>query len=177
MLIIYYCIDRKIDTNDKEYIPTADMRKNCDDNDNENVDNVTNCKSNMSDVEDEEFEEGEELSSAKQKAHLCKICAKAFASQIALQNHLWSHLPTTTSTMNVNDCTDKDLTELHAQSFFDGANGVMSQNNSCSETNLLNGHFICPICGKKISTKGNLKVHLETHRPKGKYGCDICGRM
>ncbi|GLH14396.1 Zinc finger protein weckle [Gryllus bimaculatus] len=37
--------------------------------------------------------------------------------------------------------------------------------------------FVCPICGKKISTKGNLKVHLETHRPKGKYGCDICGRV
>lgn len=37
--------------------------------------------------------------------------------------------------------------------------------------------YSCPICGKKISTKGNLKVHLETHRPKGKYGCDICGRM
>ncbi|KAJ8980732.1 hypothetical protein NQ317_019227 [Molorchus minor] len=37
--------------------------------------------------------------------------------------------------------------------------------------------FSCPICGKIISTKGNLKVHLETHRPKGRYGCDICGRI
>lgn len=37
--------------------------------------------------------------------------------------------------------------------------------------------YLCPICGRHISTKGNLKVHLETHRPKGKYTCDICGRM
>ncbi|KAF5281652.1 hypothetical protein FQA39_LY17750 [Lamprigera yunnana] len=37
--------------------------------------------------------------------------------------------------------------------------------------------FKCPVCGKIISTKGNLKVHLETHRPKGKYGCNICGRI
>ncbi|XP_022901151.1 zinc finger and BTB domain-containing protein 14-like [Onthophagus taurus] len=37
--------------------------------------------------------------------------------------------------------------------------------------------YNCPICAKVISTKGNLKVHLETHRPKGKYACDICGRI
>lgn len=37
--------------------------------------------------------------------------------------------------------------------------------------------FTCPVCGKVISTKGNLKVHLATHRPKGKYECDICGRI
>lgn len=35
----------------------------------------------------------------------------------------------------------------------------------------------CPICQKEISTKGNLKVHMDTHRPKGKYGCEICGRV
>lgn len=37
--------------------------------------------------------------------------------------------------------------------------------------------YACPVCGKVVSTKGNLKVHVETHRPKGKYACDICGRM
>ncbi|KAK9890090.1 hypothetical protein WA026_008900 [Henosepilachna vigintioctopunctata] len=37
--------------------------------------------------------------------------------------------------------------------------------------------FDCKICGKKMSTKGNLKVHLTTHRPKGKYECDICRRI
>lgn len=37
--------------------------------------------------------------------------------------------------------------------------------------------FTCPTCKKKLSTKGNLKVHLETHKPKGKFSCDKCGRM
>ncbi|KAJ6646363.1 Zinc finger imprinted 3 [Pseudolycoriella hygida] len=37
--------------------------------------------------------------------------------------------------------------------------------------------FTCPICKKKLSTKGNLKVHLETHKPKGKFSCDKCGRI
>lgn len=40
-----------------------------------------------------------------------------------------------------------------------------------------NGRVTCHICNKDISTKGNLKVHLETHGPKGKYTCDICGRV
>ncbi|KAL1493314.1 hypothetical protein ABEB36_011392 [Hypothenemus hampei] len=35
----------------------------------------------------------------------------------------------------------------------------------------------CPICAKNITTKTALKIHLETHRPKGQYGCDICGRV
>jgi len=55
--------------------------------------------------------------------------------------------------------------------------GVLHTNTNPSVTNGNNMRFVCPICGKKISTKGNLKVHLETHRPKGKYGCDICGRV
>lgn len=37
--------------------------------------------------------------------------------------------------------------------------------------------FTCPTCKKKLSTKGNLKVHLETHKAKGKFSCDKCGRM
>lgn len=37
--------------------------------------------------------------------------------------------------------------------------------------------FTCPVCKKKLSTKGNLKVHVETHKPKGKFSCDKCGRM
>lgn len=37
--------------------------------------------------------------------------------------------------------------------------------------------FACNQCGKKLSTKGNLKVHQYTHKPKGKFTCDKCGRM
>lgn len=37
--------------------------------------------------------------------------------------------------------------------------------------------FTCPQCNKKLSSKGNLKVHLDTHKPKGKFNCDKCGRM
>lgn len=98
------------------------------------------------------------------KPHECTICARSFISQIGLQNHLWSHLP-----------KDKRLDGkpiLRSQQVY-STNGVLHTNTD----NNSSGNFVCPICSKKISTKGNLKVHLETHRPKGKYGCDICGRM
>lgn len=102
-------------------------------------------------------------SNAPGKTHECTICARSFISQIGLQNHLWSHLP------RERRFDGKPILQSHVYS----TNGVLhtnSDNNSSS-------NFICPICSKKISTKGNLKVHLETHRPKGKYGCDICGRI
>lgn len=37
--------------------------------------------------------------------------------------------------------------------------------------------FTCTQCGKKLSSKGNLKVHLDTHKPKGKFNCEKCGRV
>lgn len=120
--------------------------------------------------DEDELEDGVDESD---RSHVCKICARAFGTQIGLQNHLWSHLPTSTSGSITRDQEQVDVGEVAANSGDD----LMLQNNSCNEQNLLSGSFICPICGKKISTKGNLKVHLETHRPKGKYGCDICGRV
>lgn len=36
---------------------------------------------------------------------------------------------------------------------------------------------VCPVCGKVMRSNENLKVHVETHRPKGKYECSNCGRV
>ncbi|XP_046423805.1 zinc finger protein 16-like isoform X1 [Neodiprion fabricii] len=98
------------------------------------------------------------------KPYECTICARSFISQIGLQNHLWSHLP--------RDHRFDGKPILRSQQVF-STNGVLHTSSDNNST----GNFICPICSKRISTKGNLKVHLETHRPKGKYGCDICGRI
>lgn len=35
----------------------------------------------------------------------------------------------------------------------------------------------CQVCNKKFSTKGNLTAHMRTHKVKGKFTCDKCGRM
>ncbi|XP_046833986.1 zinc finger protein 708-like isoform X2 [Vespa crabro] len=98
------------------------------------------------------------------KQYECTICTRSFISEIGLRNHLWSHLPR-------ERCLD-GKSVLRSQQVH-STNGVLHTN----VDNNSSANFVCPICGKKISTKGNLKVHLETHRPKGKYGCDICGRI
>ncbi|KAJ8670506.1 hypothetical protein QAD02_001765 [Eretmocerus hayati] len=126
------------------------------------MDHNYHAKFEMSD-EGGNFEEDKDLASGKRKSLVCKICTKTFSSQIALQDHLWSHLPAKFS--------DKSAIS-RVEEVLNSAKVVIVQNDSENSK-----HFICPICGKKISTKGNLKVHLETHRPKGKYGCDICGRI
>ena len=150
-----------------------------------NIENNTSCKNennlendsedndiDMEDYEDncdeEELDEADDLSIKNNiKSHVCKICSRTYASQILLQNHLWSHLPT--SVKDFHNFVDKTSISHSQRNCENSANGI------CNNT--FNNYYICPICGKKISTKGNLKVHLETHRPKGKYGCDICGRM
>lgn len=111
--------------------------------------------------------------SSSSPTYVCRVCSRIFGSQLALQNHLWSHLPSSAGPV-VDSGVDNETTGMSStpsrdlQRSDDDPVAGLAEGGSC---------FICPICGKNISTKGNLKVHLETHRPKGKHGCDICGRM
>ncbi|KAK2581350.1 hypothetical protein KPH14_008117 [Odynerus spinipes] len=109
----------------------------------------------------EDIDEGNSNGSRRYE---CTICTRSFISEIGLQNHLWSHLP--------RERRSDGKPVLRSQQVY-STNGVLHMSADSNSS----GNFICPICSKKISTKGNLKVHLETHRPKGKYGCDICGRI
>lgn len=111
----------------------------------------------------EDEDHSSDKSSNNAKPYVCTVCSRSFISQIALQNHLWSHLPR-------GKLIDSKSVRRNHKVY--SANGVLHAN-----TDNGTGVYVCPVCGKRLSTNGNLKVHIETHRPKGQYGCDICGRM
>ncbi|EEB17145.1 zinc finger protein, putative [Pediculus humanus corporis] len=100
------------------------------------------------------------------KPYKCTLCPRSFITDIGLQNHLWSHLPKSRkSQSNGGSMIPKNI-DLEGSQVY-SSNGVLHTAHPSENPHLLK--YVCPICGKKISTKGNLKVHLETHRPKGKY--------
>ncbi|KAL0268474.1 UNVERIFIED_CONTAM: hypothetical protein PYX00_010403 [Menopon gallinae] len=108
------------------------------------------------------------------KPYKCTVCPRSFITDIGLQNHLWSHLPKSRKSQSSDGHMIHKNVDLEDSQVY-SSNGVLHTALPSENPHLLK--YVCPICGKKISTKGNLKVHLETHRPKGKYGCDICGRV
>lgn len=92
------------------------------------------------------------------------------------QSNMWKYLSRNRILQNnhknvkIEEVDDKEKAKRNLEQ-----NSTSSEGESTENNNVL--RYKCPICSKIISTKGNLKVHLETHRPKGKYACDICGRV
>lgn len=139
-----------------------------------------------SDVESRAFSETENCG-VNLRQHPCSLCPRSFTSEVNLQNHLWSHSTCPKRIFNgfnsmqeiipVVQFDIENQNERSDSSSNDRDEGDESDYIDIGEDEYQNNKFSCPICGKVISTKGNLKVHLETHRPKGRYGCDICGRM
>lgn len=116
------------------------------------------------------------------KPYCCSLCSRSFTSEIALQNHMWGH-PTYLKRIRIfNTAQPSKLilapeTESNDSTSDINKYGDKEMDEDSENEGYQERRYSCPICGKVISTKGNLKVHLETHRPKGRYGCDICGRM
>lgn len=96
------------------------------------------------------------LSSIKDSLFTCYICREEFETNILLQEHLGTHLLKHKNTLGIKRKKSR-------RSRNKGTKG--------------SSQFKCIVCGKVLSTKGNLKVHVDTHKPKGKYSCEKCGRM
>lgn len=112
--------------------------------------------------------------------YLCSICKRNFTTNKALQEHVYTHSASYTKTILTYSFNNKfhTLPALFISSTNIGTHkDETTEDGNNTETQDEGVVYKCPICAKDILSKGALKVHLETHRPKGQYGCDICGRV
>ena len=134
--------------------------------------------SQTDDIDDQQHQENENYCNwfddddGKITSYICAICDCYFSSKFALINHRWCQKPKTKYTSRNTHLTESRLNN-------DMSLQYSSKQQRCSDTNKLldnenNNAFKCPICNTFVS---DLKIHLGLHRPKGKYACEICGRM
>lgn len=113
----------------------------------------------------EEAIELEELKPLK-----CPTCPELLKTEQELKEHILGHM-----------IEKHEQEELNAEKFEAQKKVQKVLNESVPRKRTrrkpTSSRFTCPTCKKKLSTKGNLKVHLETHKAKGKFSCEKCGRM
>lgn len=120
----------------------------------------------------------DDMAIKNRKPYNCNVCPRRFTSELALQNHTWNHIPKNRRVLlNNHNNLNFEEDDVKLENNLDQKTSSNASSEGESSENANGIRYTCPICSKIISTKGNLKVHLETHRPKGKYACDICGRM
>lgn len=115
----------------------------------------------------EEAIEIEELKPLK-----CPTCPELLKTEQDLKEHILGHMMEKHEQDELNAEKEYEEEELKIRDILDEL--VPRKRTRRKPTS---SRFTCPTCKKKLSTKGNLKVHLETHKPKGKFACDKCGRM
>lgn len=166
--------------------------------------NTMNSEQEDQDEEDESDDEADETQSGSQEngssesensentciIYLCSICKRSFSTNFALQDHMYIHSAIYAKrilSFSFNKFQE-NLATVFVSSAINQKSGECQNTETPENTNEHDGEatekqddgpalYKCPICAKDISSKGALKVHLETHRPKGQYACDICGRV
>jgi hypothetical protein len=95
---------------------------------------------------------------------ICSSCPCTYSSATDLQHHvLTQHLIKKSSEIPDLPSVEKTVVKTEPK-----------KRGKRRERKKANG-FTCPICHIKLSTKGNLKVHIErgAHKPKEKFQCDV----
>ncbi|XP_059480744.1 zinc finger protein 660-like [Neocloeon triangulifer] len=123
----------------------------------------------------------------------CETCERGFHFKFMLRSHMYTHGPESDKPFKCDECqrsyiTKSGLTNHKTMKHLPPRARVSCDicNNTFSHPNCLythkktvhgdQRHFVCHICGKTMSTVGNLKGHLETHKESCNVQCEVCGK-
>jgi hypothetical protein len=124
------------------------------------------------------FADAEVDESAK---HSCTSCPETFSSSAELQNHVTTHLiSSTSSTKTAESAIKKPLKKkkLKEDRLRKRKKIIIRINPSPKRSvreraKLIQAKFSCAICKKSLSSKRNVEIHISTHKlANGKFRCD-----
>lgn len=117
----------------------------------------------------------------------CKSCPETFNSSTDLQNHVITHVitsttPSATSTKKIESAIEKvsrkkkvkqDKLKRKKRVIIRINPGPSKRSSRSGPSKPLINQFICALCKRSLSSKRNLQSHIETHKePNGKFKCD-----
>ncbi|XP_063406810.1 uncharacterized protein LOC134690715 [Mytilus trossulus] len=74
------------------------------------------------------------------------------------------------------DLNDEEKYEDNQDSLKMQDSSKMQDSNEKASKNLILKPFLCSLCGKQFTSKGNLKHHFITHNYTGGFLCEVCGK-
>lgn len=119
--------------------------------------------------------------------YICTSCPETFSSNTELQNHVTTHLISSTSSTKISDSAIKkplkkkklkeDRLKSKRKKIIIRINPSPKRNRSERErAKVLQAKFSCAICKRPLSSKRNVELHQETHKESnGKFRCDSEG--
>ncbi|XP_065346164.1 zinc finger protein 660-like isoform X1 [Cloeon dipterum] len=123
----------------------------------------------------------------------CEMCQRGFHYKFMLRSHMYTHGPDSDKPFECDECRKRYITKSALVSHKVSKHAPPKARVTCeicgntfSHPNCLythkrtvhgdQRHFVCHVCGKTMSTLGNLKGHLETHKESCNIQCEFCGK-
>ncbi|XP_045211538.2 zinc finger protein 708-like isoform X1 [Mercenaria mercenaria] len=133
--------------------------------------------------------ENQTIKTMDESVYQCKICLKTFMTKPDLDRHDLSFHPGSSvvsfpcdqckKIFSSSDFLTKHKESTHAKKFacaHEDCNKAFPTEDKLEQHMLVHGErsFMCSICGKICTSKGNFHIHMSVHNSERNFECDVC---